>query len=662
MSTESPDAKRSRLRLRITLALVFGSALTAVFVLAGAMWIISGIIDRADERELRSHYDALQSRLGQESRRAAAMSAVVAGIPAVQDAFARGDRDALMRLLGAEFATLKSDYGVEQVQFHTAPATSFLRVHQPAKFGDDLSSFRKTVLDANANHAKVLGLEGGVAGLGIRGVLPVSHDGAQIGTIEFGLSFGQSFFDEFKKSRGVDVAFRIAGSNGEHKTLGDTLGGQTFFAPDDLRAAEKDTFVIHQGAIGDKPVAALLAPIKDFSGTSIGAVEIVMDNSEYAAALSRARMLALGAALLGLLSAVVLGSLVARGISRPIQAITAAMRALAGGNLDVALPARGRTDEVGRMAEAVAVFKDNALRMRELQADQERAKRQGDLDRRQAFAELADNFETSVLGIVNEVSTAADAMQTTASSLSSIAETAQQNALQVKSSCGQASENVQTVAAAAEELSSSIVEINRGLSKSAEVVHKAAAEGSQTTERVQRLSGAAERIGEIVEIISAIASQTNLLALNATIEAARAGEAGRGFSVVATEVKSLASQTAKATDDIGKQIAAVQAETAGVVDAIRAICGTIAEVEAISTTIADAIREQGTATQEIAMNVQQTASRTSEVSSSISDVASGVVHTGQAAQEMRGSAVDLSRQSVTLRDEVHRFLAKVRSA
>jgi len=338
------------LRTRITAALALASATTAVFVLPGAMWIITGIVVRADERELRSQYDALQSRLGQEARRAAAMSAVVAAMPAVQEAMARDDRDALIKLFGPAFAVLKSDYGVDQFQFHSPPAISYLRVHQPTKFGDDLSSFRKTVLAANQERKTIVGLEGGIAGLGIRGIVPIAQAGKHLGSVEFGLSFGQSFFDEFKRTRGVDVAFYLA-EKSEFKTFGGTLGGRSFFNPADYRSAGDGGFLIHQDRLDAMPVAALLAPIKGFSGKSIGAVEIVMDNSEYVTSLNKARWLAIGMAVLGLLIAAAAGLLIARGISRPILAITRAMRDLAGGDLTVSLPAQHGAGRRGLQGE-----------------------------------------------------------------------------------------------------------------------------------------------------------------------------------------------------------------------------------------------------------------------------------------------------------------------
>ena len=649
------------LRMRITVALAVTAAATALFAVLGAMWIIAGIIDRADQRELRSHYEALLSRIAEESHRAAAMSTVVAAMPATQDAMARQDRNALIGLFGPVFAATKTQYGVEQFQFHVAPATSFLRVHQPAKFGDDLSGFRKTVVVANQQHRVVVGLEGGVAGLGIRGVVPIAQAGKNVGSVEFGLTFGQSFLDDFKLNRHVDIAFHLADGSG-FKLFGGTLNGKSFFETADYGRASGGDFTVRQARLNGTPVAALLGPVKDFSGKPIGAVELVMDNTDYVASADRAWWLSFGIAALGLMLAAIVGFLIARSISRPISSITAVMRELADGQIDVAIPAARSNDEVGEMIKAVAVFRDNAVNFDRLQTEQAGTKAQSVQEKRRAFAALADSFEASISEVVATVSSAAVEMENTARSMSSIVAQSKAQTHAVSSASALASENVQTVAAAAEELSSSMSEISRRLAHATEVVGRAASDGQRSNARVQSLADAAQKIGDVVSFINGIAGQTNLLALNATIEAARAGEAGRGFAVVASEVKALATQTAKATEEIGAQVTAVQGETSGAVDGIQSICATIREVDEISAAIAAAVGQQGTATQEIAQNVQQAAARTGEVSQNIAGVTDGITATGTAAEEVLGSAVELSKQSQRLRDEVDRFLADIRAA
>jgi methyl-accepting chemotaxis protein len=369
---------------------------------------------------------------------------------------------------------------------------------------------------------------------------------------------------------------------------------------------------------------------------------------------------------LGLCAAVIalsslLGLAIIRSISRPLRAMTGAMAKLADGDKTVAIEGGERKDEIGAMAKAVQVFKEGMLKAEALEAEQakERAVREA---RARRIESLTVAFDSGIGAIVGTLSSSAHEMQSTAASMTSTAEETARQTTAVATASEEASTNVQTVASASEELFSSISEISRQVAASSEIAGQAVVEAQRTDALVKGLVEAAQKIGAVTSLINEIASQTNLLALNATIEAARAGEAGKGFAVVASEVKSLANQTAKATEEIGAQIAAMQSATGETVSAIGSIGSIIGQVNEIATTIAAAVEEQGAATQEIARNVQQAAKGTQEVSGNIAGVTQAAGETGAAASQVLDAAGEMSRQAEMLRGQVDQFLSAVRAA
>ena len=356
-----------------------------------------------------------------------------------------------------------------------------------------------------------------------------------------------------------------------------------------------------------------------------------------------------------------LGVVIGRGIAGPIAAITSVMTRLADGDLDVAVVGREKRNEIGAMAAAVQVFKDNAIRTRQLEAEQAERDRRAEAEKRAALNTMADGFERSVGSIVQSVFSASTQLQSSAETMSATATRTTDQTASVAAASSQASANVQTVASAAEELSSSISEIGRQVAQASDAASGAVRQAGETNAKIQGLAAAADKIGEVVSLITDIADQTNLLALNATIEAARAGDAGKGFAVVASEVKNLANQTAKATEEIAAQIEGVQRSTREAVSAIEAITETIREVDGIAATIASAVEEQAAATQEIARNVEQAASGTEEVSANIVGVSQAASETGAAAEQIHGASGLLSEQSSALKVEVGKFLEGVRA-
>ena len=385
-------------------------------------------------------------------------------------------------------------------------------------------------------------------------------------------------------------------------------------------------------------------------------------SASIAAVRARTDTLMIGGVAAVLVILLVVGQLIARSISRPIAALAATTKALSEGDLSVEVGGRSRCDEIGMMAQSLDVFRAAMIESRRLEDASKASEAEALVERRRARLELATTFESKVGGLVQSVSAAATEMEATAQVMT---ETAQQTATQsvgVASAAGQTSANVQTVAVATEELSSSIREISEQVAKSSTIAGRAAEEAKRTDATVQALAAGAQKIGDVVALINNIAGQTNLLALNATIEAARAGEAGRGFAVVATEVKALASQTAKATEEIAAQIDGIQAETQQVVAAIQTIGATIDEMNVIASGVAAAMEEQGAATQEIARNVQQAAQGTQVVTGNILDVKRGADETGSAASQVLMAAQELARHSEDLGREVDTFLSVVKTA
>jgi methyl-accepting chemotaxis protein len=506
---------------------------------------------------------------------------------------------------------------------------------------------------------------------------------AELPAVEFG---AKQVTTQFQAIKALASAFVV---NGEQADATSALARLKFLdnalnaipsSNDKILPVHKDIVALlatFRGAIAklienNKEIAELTVDMADsadaiMKGASAIKAEVVADQQRLAAESDTIVgetqqllvMLAAGAVVLGGALALLLG----RGMSRPMILMCKAMRELAGGNFDVVLPGLGRADEIGEMASAMEEFKLQAVtKARRDAAEQEAQNTATEAARRVELIRFADGFEATVGSIVSNVSASAEHLARAADTLTRTAESTQSLSSRVAGASEQTSGNIQSVASATEQLSASVGEIGRQVSESNRIAGAAVVQAEATDARIGRLSRAAQQIGDVVKLITAIAQQTNLLALNATIEAARAGEAGRGFAVVASEVKSLASQTAKATDEISSHIAGMQEATRDSVTAIKEIGSTITQISDIASSIASAVEEQGAATQEIARSVQTVAYGTRDSAENIIEVNRGATETGAASEQVLTSAKSLSAESTRLRDELDRFMASIRAA
>lgn len=618
--------------------------LSLVLVLLGLATQIASILivsQRISNQIKQSTFESAQSdvtnSVAMRVETAGTVALAIAENPTLQPLFAAGDREALLKETKPVFDALKKTYKVKQLQFHTPEAHSFLRVHKPEKFGDDLSAFRHTVVEANKTKQIVGSAEGGVAGMGIRAVVPVTYQGQHLGTVEIGLDLGEGFAGILGRSLRAPVGLYALGKDAKPGDVPELVAQgslpESYHPSDDLllKSAAGEPLSV-EGVIGDTNYQQVFVPIKDFRGTPVAVAVALFDTSaadkEASSAFRVSIILGVIFALVSILLAVLVSRSIGKSVTVPVKKVADVLDVMSRGDFSARAPIMGDIS-----VQTLA----------------------------QRLNSTIDNISAS-LAQVREATVNLDQQLDRVSALSIESEQTARNALdtagQVSSQADNIVNSINVVASATEEMSASIREISHNTTEVAGIGTQAVEQAEQTNTQMEELGQSSQEIGEVISLISSIAEQTNLLALNATIESARAGEAGKGFAVVAGEVKDLAQQTATATEDISRRINDIQDSSQNSVDAIHEVVEIIEKINEFQTAIASAVEEQTATTQEITSSVMATNQAVQEISSRAEDLLRATETSSQGAAEAQSVIEEAKQTSHRVTELLSKFQIK----
>lgn len=599
------------LRFKIMLPMMLVIGLIS-FLLTYSNWqSMRQLIAHNEQAELKIHFKAFENAILSESRLAESMSSLVANMPLVQQKFAANDRPALASLFVPPFAILKQQYGVDQFQFHTPPAVSFLRVHKPEAFGDDLSSFRFSVVDTNKLKKPMRGLENGVAGLGIRGMVPVTYQQQHLGSVEFGMSFGQAFFDQFKAHNHVEVALYLLTDTGV-KTIGSTLADRKPLFPDAaLKQAAQGEVQWAQLKINGVDHAVTVQAIKDYSGKPLGVVELAMNNVHNLDVLAQERHNAIWFTVLVLLAAAVLSWLIVRYILARLQKVVVNVKEIAGGDLTQSIPVTG-SDELARLAQAINDMRDQLHR---------------------TVQEVSENTQ-SVDVCAHQINEAIESQAATASQMSSSVAEITSTMEELSASSTQIAEHSGLVVDVANQAMSSSYKGSEAMQTVLSRMEDIRNDNQASLQEIIELGNKSKQISKVMSLITNLADQTKLIAFNAALEASSAGEAGKRFSVVAAEIRRLADSVTESTGEIEHKINEIQdAISRLVINSEKGANSIVAGTAASNLTaerfneIVSAVNQTSTAAQQISLSTQQQKVASNQVVVALREIVTASAHT-----------------------------------
>jgi len=650
---------------RLMLALIALAAGVAATLLLGA-WLQSRAKDAARievaAQRIISTFDQIMAA---ELLRMETVARSLAMQPGMAPAIRARDAAAMTAVMAPTHAALAAERLLDVASVVVAPSMLVARSTTPLSAPEDIASRRPDVTTAIREARVISGAAvGATVGLAFTAVAPVMDgEGAQrraVGAVSTFAALDATLVERIRNTTRADILIhaerdgrmaRLAGTSPE-SMLGEALLRAGLNAATPVVAVER----------GGRSLSVLAHPLRDFSGRPIAVAEIIIDQTQAAAQARRDQWILLAIAAASLVIAILISVLLAAGIARPIQALIGRTEALAAGDADAAVPGTTRGDEMGAMARSVEVLRQTAQRLRAMEAEQRAGQARASEERRQMRDSVAQRFESKLGGIASSLTRASGGLTDAADGMASAVEDTRRQSGVARDAGGNASRNASSAAAATEELAASIAEIARQMAQSSAMSRRAREEAQNTTRQVEALNQAAGQIGDVVRLITDIAGQTNLLALNATIEAARAGEAGKGFAVVASEVKTLASQTAGATDEISRKIAEMRAAAEGNAAAVAQIGSTITALDEIAASIAAAVEQQRAATAEIARGVTLAAQDTETAAGAIRTVEGRAESAGAVALQVRAASAEISTQAAGLRDEMERFVAELRAA